>query len=209
MLYKYPRTYHLPWSLGTTDDDKILETTQQFNNKQVIVTEKIDGENTTLYTNYYHARSLDSSDHESQHWLKAFHAQIKYNIPFEYRICGENVFAKHSIYYDKLPSYFLCFSIWVRDICLSWEDTQKWAETLGINLVPVLYKGIWNEEIIKQCYSGESKYGIEQEGYVVRLAESFQYKNFDQSVAKFVRKDHVVTNKHWKQQEIIKNQMCL
>lgn len=41
----------------------------------------MDGENTSLYRNKLHARSEDSKDHKSRHWIKSFHAQIKYNIP--------------------------------------------------------------------------------------------------------------------------------
>ena len=43
-LYKYPRTYHAPWSLGCTSDDKKHTSMEQFKNKRVIVTEKLDGE---------------------------------------------------------------------------------------------------------------------------------------------------------------------
>ena len=45
MKQKYPRTYHLPWSLGATSDDKILKDTSCFDDKIVIITEKLDGEN--------------------------------------------------------------------------------------------------------------------------------------------------------------------
>ncbi|MGY5343347.1 RNA ligase family protein [Paenibacillus glucanolyticus] len=37
---------------------------------------------------------------------------IKYRIPEGYRICAENVYAKHSLLYSALPSYFLLFSVW-------------------------------------------------------------------------------------------------
>jgi hypothetical protein len=47
--------------------------------------------------------------------------------------------------------------------------------------------------------------GDECEGYVIRLADSFHYKNFQKSVVKYVRKNHVKTDKHWMQQTIIKN----
>jgi hypothetical protein len=36
-----------------------------------------------------------------------------------------------------------------------------------------------------------------KEGYVVRLASSFKFDDFNKSVAKFVRKNHVQTNEHW------------
>lgn len=42
---KYPRTYHLPYSEGTTNDDKKLESDEYFRGKYVIITEKLDGEN--------------------------------------------------------------------------------------------------------------------------------------------------------------------
>lgn len=41
---KYPRTYHLPWS-NLLKDDRILEDDENFKNKEVIVTLKMDGEN--------------------------------------------------------------------------------------------------------------------------------------------------------------------
>ena len=43
---KYPRTHHLPWSEGMHDDDRMLSSTKVFENQRVIVTEKMDGENT-------------------------------------------------------------------------------------------------------------------------------------------------------------------
>ena len=46
--YKYPRTYHVPWSPGTTSDDRLLKSVDQFVGKRVVVTEKMDGENTTM-----------------------------------------------------------------------------------------------------------------------------------------------------------------
>ena len=58
---KYPRTPHFPWSPGATDDDKILQDLSVFDKQPVVITEKMDGENTTIYADgYIHARSLDS-----------------------------------------------------------------------------------------------------------------------------------------------------
>ena len=55
MRIKYPRTPHLPWSLGATNDDVKQRDLSHFVGKQVVVTEKMDGENTTLYNDYIHA----------------------------------------------------------------------------------------------------------------------------------------------------------
>lgn len=73
---KYPRTYHLPWSPGLTDDDRMLPSTKVFEGKQVVVTEKMDGENTTMYRDYMHARSLEEEHHESRCWVKKFMAKF-------------------------------------------------------------------------------------------------------------------------------------
>ncbi len=59
--YKYPRTPHLKWSPGRSADDVELATTEAFEGEEVVVTVKLDGENTTIYRDYLHARSLDTA----------------------------------------------------------------------------------------------------------------------------------------------------
>lgn len=193
---KYPRTYHLPWSPGITSDDRVISKVD-FN--EVVITEKMDGENTTIYSDYIHARSLTSNRHESRAWVKSLQARIGSDIPEDMRICGENLFATHSIHYSNLPSYFLVFSVWCRDTCLSWDETVEWSELLGLELVPVLYRGAWNEGLRSSL---EPPRG---EGYVVRGAGSFNLKDFKTNVAKYVRKDHVSTTSDWARRGVVKN----
>lgn len=209
MRMKYPKTMHLPWSRSYTDDDKILRNTDHFAGKEVVITEKMDGENTTLYADFMHARSLDSKDHSSRHYVKTLHGGIRYLIPEGYRLCGENVYAKHSIGYTSLPGYFMLFSVWnERNMCLSWDETEEWATRLGVPHVPVLYRGIWSEAAAKACYTKQSRCGGEQEGYVVRLASAFAYDDFKRSVAKFVRKNHVQTDEHWLSKPVEPNRLA-
>ncbi len=199
---KYPRTFHLPWSEGKTDDDRTLENTDHFHNKEVVVTEKMDGENTTIYSDYIHARSIDAQSHWTQSYVRQLQNKIGFNIPKGWRVCGENLYAKHSIKYDKLKDYFLMFSIWNdKNECLSWDETIEWAILLEIKLVPILYRGIYNENTIKHCYLNNT------EGYVIRLTDKFNYSQFKLSVAKFVRKNHVTTSNHWKFEKIERNKL--
>ncbi len=194
---KYPRTYHLPWSESLTADDRYYENVEFFEGKDVVITEKLDGENTSLYTDYYHARSTESRSHPSQDWCKNFHSQIKHDIPRGWRICGENMYSKHSIAYDKLDSFFYGFSIWNdKNVCLSWHETVEWFNLLGIATVPILYTGQFDATIAKDVFTALDT--NTQEGYVIRIAEAFDYLNFKNSVAKCVRKDHVMTVQHWK-----------
>ena len=207
-LVKYPRTCHLPWSEAVTSDDKVCSTLEHFGGRQVVVTEKMDGENTTLYRDHIHARSLDSKCGEDRAWVKQFWSRVRNEIPEGWRICGENLWAKHSVSYTELRSYFYGFSLWDdSNVALSWDDTVEYFEMLGVFPVPVLYSGIWNEVAIRNLSKGIN---LEQtEGYVVRLADSFHYDNFSTSVAKFVRKGHVQTDKHWRSQKFVPNQLSL
>lgn len=192
--------------MGVTSDDKVLKNTGIFDEQIVVVTEKMDGENTTIYSDGFHARSIDSKHHNSRDWIARIQSEIGYRMPKDWRICGENLFAKHSIEYFELPSYFLAFSVWnEKNICLSWEDTKEFLSNLDLKHPRVLYEGIWNEKKIKELikYLDFEK----QEGFVVRKATSFKYEDFPNSVAKFVRKNHVNTNEHWMHQKISPNKL--
>lgn len=203
---KYPRTYHLPWSGSILDDDRIITDLSAFEGKRVIVTAKMDGENTTMYKDFIHARSISYSPHVSRDRVKSLWASIAHNIPDGWRICGENLFAKHSIHYKHIPTFFMLFSIWNdKNECLSWDETKEYAELLELELVPVLYDGAWDQDKIKSLYTPELN-GDECEGYVVRIADSFPYGAFRHVIAKFVRADHVRTHGHWMNQAVIKNE---
>ncbi len=202
-LFKYPRTPHLPMSPGFTDDDERLINLDHLLGKEVVITEKMDGENTTLYSSgYLHARSLDYSYHPSRTWVTRFWAERYYLLPDrDIRICGENMYAKHSIHYTDLDSYFLGFSAWRRGMCLSWEDTMSLFDSVGISKVPVLYSGVLSEEVI----DGVDKDG--KEGFVIRLANEFKIGEFGQSIGKYVRSNHVQTDQHWMTKAVIPNQI--
>ena len=203
MRHKYPRTYHLPFSPGFTSDDKVLKDDSSFRGKEIVVTEKMDGENVSIYRDGFHARSIDSK-HKSYHsWLLSEIYKFSYNIPKNMRICGEYLYAKHSIKYNNLPSYFMAFSLWENDVCLDWEDTEILCEELGVELVPILWKGQYDAETIKKI--AEETVARGGEGIVVRLACSFTYDEFSKSIAKYVRPNHVQTDKHWSNSEIVKN----
>ncbi len=198
---KYGRTFHLPYSPGLHDDDKALKDCSQFEGKHVVITLKMDGENTTCYSDgHIHARSIDSRGGEDRAWVKKFLTEnVCYNLPAGWRVCGENVWAEHSIRYDDLKSYFLGFSIWnERNECLSWDETLEYFELLGITPVPVLWEGIWISKHMQSIHVDLGLDFTKDEGYVVRLASAFKYGEFKNSVAKYVRAGHVQTTKHWR-----------
>jgi hypothetical protein len=193
---KYPRTHHVPWSPGMNEDDRRIPGMSAFEGTRVIATEKMDGENTTMYRDYIHARSLDGRHHPSRNWVKNFWSTICGDIPEGWRLCGENLYAVHSIRYEDLSSYFMGFSIWTdRNECLSWDDTLEWFDLLGVTPVEVLFDGEFDETALRSLYRPTD--WDRSEGWVLRTAEGFHFSEFRSRVAKFVREGHVQTVKHW------------
>ena len=203
--YKYQRTYHVSWS-NMLKDDRMLENEDQFKGKRVIVSLKLDGENSSMYNDHIHARSLDSVSHESRKWVKGLWSQIAYLMDEDMRICGENMYAVHSLKYENLSSYFYVFSIWFDNKCIGWDETIEYAKILGLEIVPVIYDGIYDKDMIIKSFE---PFREANEGYVIRLADEFLYSDFRKSIAKYVRPEfrQAINNSqcHWSSQKIIKN----
>jgi hypothetical protein len=207
---KYSRTWHLPYSEKCTSDDKKHKNEAHHQNQDVVCTIKMDGENSNLYTNDYHARSLDSHiDSEDRRWLEAYRmSKIAGRIAPTERIVGENLFCRHTCRYDQLESLFYAFSMWDDSTCLSWDETSSKCEALGIVVAPVFYRGVYNKEaIVKafQAYVNASEDDVE--GFVVRNSRAFTYDDFSQNVSKFVRKEFQITGNHWRHSKKTINQL--
>jgi len=215
MSPKYPRTPHLPYSPGGTSDDRRISSVEAFLCTPVVLTEKLDGSNVCLEKEACFARShATAPNHPSFDAFKAFHASVKGQIGDGIQVFGEWVYAKHSISYSDLSAYFLTFG--VRDLnkglWASWEEVELWSETLGVPTVPVLAREPWlnREHKIRDLVETHSEMpsrlgGGPREGIVLRVAGEFKDEQFSTSVAKWVRKDHVQSDEHWKNQQIVRN----
>lgn len=214
---KYNRTFHLPWSPGGTNDDKRATSVERLIGQPIVITEKMDGSNTSLEAEGCFARTHSGAPtHASFDGLKALHATIKTKIPEAVQLFGEWCYALHSIAYSELPGYFMLFG--VRDLSYgsgewaSWQLVEMWSEEIGVPIVPVLFKGIVNsekelKELTESLMIQPSACDGIREGVVVRVADSFENKEFSQCVMKCVRANHIQTDEHWKDQEIIKNKL--
>jgi hypothetical protein len=198
LLTKFPKIYHLPWSRNSDESDRIMEDTSYFDGRKIVVTVKLDGENTNIYRTATHARSVDTAPHITRDWVRAWAAGFQWKLPEGWRICGENLWAKHSIHYQNLESYFYGYMVFDDDNkCLSWNDTKEFFKEWNITPVPVVYSGVWDIEAVKKLTNMRNHNKDEMEGYVVRLADSFDFDDFSRSVAKYVRKNHIQTDDHW------------
>jgi hypothetical protein len=214
-IKKYPRTFHLTFSKGCTNDDKMLDSDDYFIGEEIILTSKLDGSNFCMTNSECFARTHSGPPtHKSFDLAKSIHSQIKFFIPDNFAIFSEYLFAKHSIHYRNLPHYLAIFNIldFDRNVWLSWNDVEMWSGKINVPTVPVLFRGLvkTNYELQELCLSfmGEKEFQIdEREGIVIRLSKEFDNINFDFSTGKMVRANHVQTSDHWKDQEIIRNKL--
>ena len=90
---------------------------------------------------------------------------------------------------------------------MSWEDTREWLELLELVPCPVLYQGVWDEELIRNLKT-DTYDGDEMEGYVVRVAHEYPYSEFRKNVGKYVRAGHVQNSHgHWIREVMVKNEL--
>ncbi len=196
---KYPSTFHHPSSPGVQSDDKIATKKQldSFVGEDVVILEKMDGENTSMYghPDGFHARSIDSAHNWTRDWCKKLHSCIWTDIG-DMRFSGENMFAKHSINYDNLQSYFYLFSIWDKDNNrLAWDDIMEIADILDLATPPEFYRGIYDENVIQDIAKNLDTEKCE--GFVITKTKSFHFSEFNHSLIKWVREGHVQTDQHW------------
>lgn len=205
---KAPRIYHLPWSEVMSKDDKTIKHNSMFNGKDVVVTIKYDGSSISLYNDgTFHSRSIQSSrEYKSNDYLHSWWANKLYTDNYvilhnkwpNLRLVGENMYTTHTIQYNNLEDVFLLHSAWNGTTCLSWDDTLTICTLLNITPVPVLYKGIYKEDIVKS-YNTLDRYRDDiVEGYIVRNSNEYLYNDSNFNIAKFVSSRFVIKNdKHW------------
>ena len=135
---KYNRSLHAPISLGTTSDDRFMPRgyLKTFAKMDLVLTEKLDGQNNCFSKNGVFARSHTSS---TQHpWDKPMRQRwelIKNDLD-DIEIFGENMYGVHSIGYQKLESYFYVFAVRQNERWLSWEEVKFYASMFDFPCVP-------------------------------------------------------------------------
>jgi len=198
---KYGRTYHFPFSEGATNDDKIQKDWERILSKELVMTEKLDGENNCLKASGVYARSHAAPTRNpwARNAWEIWH-RINHELK-ELEIFGENLYGLHSIEYTELQEYFYVFAIREGDQWLSWDDVCFFAELIDLPTVPLIKRGHFTQkEIVASIQEGMkagSRLGGECEGYVFRNTQSFSTEDFPYNVLKYVRKNHVQTDQHW------------
>lgn len=192
IIIKYPRTPHIQGSrLQPGDEDLRQRPFADIAGKHVVLEEKIDGANTAISFTSDGELRLQSRGHfltggyRERHYnlLKQWGAVHKDRLHAilgnRYVMYGEWMYAKHTIYYDLLPHYFMEFDVLDRETgkFLDTPSRHELLQTLPICSVPVLSSGTSRnmDEILS--FLGDSHYITEN--HIEHLREDAQRLGLD------------------------------
>lgn len=156
-IYKYPRTQHIEGSrIQPGDEDLDSIPFEQIAGRHLVIEEKMDGANCAISFSPSGDLLLQSRGHyltggkREKHfnlfktWAGTYTAPLHDVLGQRYIMYGEWLYAKHTIYYNRLPHYFLEFDIMdtTTGAFLSTPDRKTLLEPLGfIQSVKVLHQG--------------------------------------------------------------------
>ena len=204
-MEKWPRIPYWHRSPNKPYGSGVAVHSKHFLNKEIVITEKLDGSNTKIAQGQVFTRSGDNPKASWNGLVKKYHAWKTTEETWRNTIFfGENLYPIHSIEYDAMRPHdtFRLFAIWDFRACLPWDTTLQIANQLCIPTVPQLYRGTIYladqlEELILSFHKEPSLLGGEREGVVIRTAGYIQDWEFPTKIAKSVRPDHVQTDEHW------------
>jgi hypothetical protein len=150
-MVKYPRTLHVEGSNLQIGDPGKKIPFSELAGKHLVVEEKMDGSNSAVGLDIYGQLYLQSRGHillggrrETQfdmlksmmHPMRSRLAEV---LGERYVMFGEWLYARHTIYYDKLPSYFMEFDVWDRhaEAFLDTPSREVLLAPLRRQIVPV------------------------------------------------------------------------
>jgi hypothetical protein len=156
-IRKYPRTLHLQGSrLQPGDEDLEAVPWSEITGRYIVVEEKMDGANSGLSFDssgklylqsrghYLTGGALEKHFDVFKQWANGLAHELRQRLGDRYVIYGEWLYAKHTIFYDQLPHYFLEFDALdlQSDTFLSTSHRRELLAGLPISSVPVLWEGI-------------------------------------------------------------------
>ncbi len=166
-IYKYPRTRHLEGSRKQAGDEDLKNISfEEVKDKYLVLEEKVDGANCGISFGADRKMYLQSRGHflnggygERQFdlfklWAGCFEDQLYKLLGNRYVMYGEWLYAKHTVFYDKLSHYFMEFDIFDKEngTFFSTKKRQEMLKTVSfIQSVRVLSQGVYknSNEIAK------------------------------------------------------------
>ena len=155
-IVKYPRTPHLAGSRVQAGDEELkVVPLEELKGRPLVIEEKLDGSNTGISFDADGMLVLQSRGHvltggarERQfdlfkRWASWRQVALWEILRSRYLMYGEWLYARHTIFYDELPHYFLEFDILDRETeeFLSTERRRGMLAGSPVLSVPVLHEG--------------------------------------------------------------------
>ena len=156
-IIKYPRTPHLEGSrLQSGDEDLAQIRYSSIAGKYIVVEEKMDGANCGIRFNNMADMLLQSRGHylsgggREKHftlfksWAEAHEERFFEILTDRFLMYGEWMSSKHTVFYDRLPHYFLEFDLFdvQENMFLTTAARRELLRATHVAQVPVLYEGI-------------------------------------------------------------------
>jgi hypothetical protein len=191
-IFKYPRTPHIAGSrVQPGDDDLRLISAEQLLGRELIVEEKLDGSNAGISFEPNGALLLQSRGHyldggpRERHfallksWATSHGTELWDALGDRYLMYGEWLYAKHTIFYDDLPHYFIEFDV-MEKATGEFLSTDRRRELLGVLPIvsaPVLWTG--HIRSARQFDSLIGASGFQSAHWAERLAELCRERALD------------------------------
>lgn len=216
---RFPSTPYLLRPDGVeVRDDKVLTSTERaaFLTNVLHVEEKVDGENLGIsfdgeelqfQARGSYVRPGGRHFHGLETWVRPRARRLEAALGTDLVLFGEWCAVTHSVYYDRLPDWFLIFDVFDRSAGGFWEVSlrDELADYLGLRVVPFLDAGIFSELELGRRIQ-ESRVGSgPMEGLVARS----QDPSSATARAKIVRPDFVQQiDGHWTSMERSMNRLA-
>lgn len=219
-FFKFPSTPHLATMPGVDiRGDKVLTESERdaFLTHEVTVEEKVDGANLGLSfdaNGNIRAQNRGAYLHlpGSGQWKKlgewlAIHTDTLFeHLSDRYILFGEWCYAQHSIFYDRLPDWFLAFDVYDREAG-RFMATVRRDQLLGemhISKVPIIARGRFTYSEIQQFLSQSKLTNQPAEGIYLRIDNG----DWLERRAKLVRPAFIQSiEQHWSRSAIRPNRL--
>lgn len=220
IFFKFPTTPHLV-TLGGVDirSDKVMSDVEReaFLHHDLVVEEKVDGSNIGIsFSVEGNLKVQNRGDYlqlpasgqwkKLEEWLHLHAERLFDHLIDQYILFGEWCYAKHSVFYDRLPDWFLGFDIYDKFTgrFLSTMRRDRFLESMNIAGVPVIAHGRFRLAELKDLLSQSKLSDQPAEGLYLRLDQG----EWLEQRAKLVRPQFMQTmEEHWSRYSITPNRL--
>lgn len=213
MFVKYEKTFHVfpvtsKFNLDNTQLKRLFA-------GEVVVEEKMDGSNVGIirhkkgFALQKRGSLVGTSEHEQFSFFHNWANQQRYeqimSLPVGTLLYGELLYAVHTIYYDKLPDFFLVFDVKRDGDWLDYDERKQLCDDHGFHMVPFVNRGTFSKMDVQGMVPKESAYGPEAEGIVIKRYAKHGY--FRGKIVKPGFMKQLEESDHWMTHNVRRNKL--